>query len=209
MKMGFKLPLAVAILSIAGASSASVTALTVMPIADVLKNHEAVIGYSITGNERNIDKDHTHYAWVTFGVGDNVEFAYGNDLRGQYTLHAKAQLYSGKNCALSIGAMNYTGDGLKCDTFVVGRYDLACCRLHFGYQHDDTDRGIFGTDFPIFGNCTAMLEWKTGPAAVGWASINIPIKQLPGWNLQLGGSVPANRKDGYQHTAIVWYGTKF
>jgi len=210
MKMGFKLPLAVAILAVAGVSGASVTALTVMPIADVLKNHEAVFGYSITGTERNISKDHTHYAWVTFGVGDSVEFAYGNDLRGQYTLHVKAQLYSAKNMAFSIGAMNYTGDGMKADTFAVGRYDLPCgVRLHFGYEHTDTHRGIFGADFACLGTCTGMVEWQTGPHAVGWAGLSIPIKQLPGLNLQIGASVPADRKDGYQHTAMLWYGTKF
>jgi len=209
MKMGFKLPLAMALLAFAGAASASVTALTVMPIADVLKHREVVIGYSISGNERNIDKDHIHYAWTTIGIGDGLEFAYGNDLRGQYTLHAKAQLYSGKNCALSIGAMNFMGDGLQCDTFVVGRYDMPGYRLHAGYQHDTEHRGIFGMDCPIFGNCTLMLEWKTGPSATGWYSVNIPIKQLPGWNIQLGGSVPADHHEGYQHTAILWWGGKF
>ncbi|MBN9502993.1 MAG: hypothetical protein J0H02_14550 [Armatimonadetes bacterium] len=216
MKIGFKLPLAMATLALAGAASASVTALTVIPIADILKHREAVVGYGLTGNERNIDKGYSHYAWTTIGIGDGVEVAYGHDLQSggvlsgtSYTLHIKAQLYEGKNSALSIGASNYTGDGLKCDTFAVGRYDLPFCRLHVGYMHDDEHRMIFGTDFALFGDCTGMLEWISGPHANGWVGFNMPIKQVPGLNLQLGVGVPADRKDGYQHTAIVWYGFKF
>lgn len=209
MKIGFKLPLAMALLAFAGISSASVTALTVIPIADIIGHREVVVGYMAYGNERNIDKKYTHYSYVTVGIGDVAEVAYGDDLNKGQTTHFKVKLFEGKNCMLSCGAINYEGSGVKADTFVAGRYDFKNFRLHVGYMHNDEHRMYFGADFSVLGNCTGMLEWMSGPDAYGWVSMNIPVKQIPGLNLWLGVGIPSDRKtQGYQNTIGLWYGFK-
>lgn len=54
-----------------------------------------------------------------------------------------------------------------------------------------------------------MLEWVTGPDAYGWVSLNVPVKQLPGFNLFFGAGIPSEREtQGYQYTVGFWYGFK-
>ncbi len=211
MKMGLKVPLAMAFLFVASYANAGISALTVIPIADILGHREAVIGYNAYFNERNIDKKVYHYSYVCVGVGDFAEVAYGDSLEKEQTFHIKVKLLEGSNYMVSAGAMNMgEQSGIKADWFVAGRYDIKDLRVHFGYLKDDEERGFVGVDFPIFGNCTGMLEWVTGPGAYGWVSLNVPVKQLPGLNLWLAAGIPSDRKaQGNQSTVGVWYGFKF
>lgn len=209
MKMGFKMPVALAMMMGACYASASITALSAIPVADIIGHREVVVGYNAYGNERKIDKAVTHYSYVCVGIGDFAEVAYGNDLNGDDTLHAKVKLLEGSNYMVSAGVMNYNGKGLEADYFVCGRYDLKNVRLHFGYLKNDEHRAVFGADFSVFGNCTGMVEWTTGPDAYGWVSLNVPVKQLPGLNLWLGAGIPADRDvQGHQWTVGLWYGFK-
>jgi hypothetical protein len=209
MKMGFKMPAALAMMMGACYASAGVTALTAIPIADILGHREAVIGYSAYGNERKIDKSISHYSYVCVGIGDFAEVAISDDLMADQGLHAKVKLLEGSNYMVSAGFSNYSGKGLEADYFVVGRYDLKNVRLHFGYLKNDEHRAFFGADFSVFGNCSASLEWTTGPGAYGWVSLNVPVKQLPGLNLWLGAGIPSEREtQGYQWTVGLWYGFK-
>ncbi len=209
MKTAYKLPVALAFMMVAGHATASITALTFIPVADILGHREVVMGYLAFGNERNIDKKTYHYSYVCVGVGDFAEVAYGDDLEKGQTVHLKVKLLEGSNYAVSAGAMNYEGNGHQADLFVAGRYDLKNLRLHFGYLKDDEHRAFVGADFPVFGNCTGSLEWVTGPGAFGWASLSVPVKQLPGLNLWLGAGIPSDRKvQGYQYTVGFWYGFK-
>jgi hypothetical protein len=209
MKMGLKVPVALAFMMAVCCSKASITALTAIPIADILGHREAVVGYNLYGNERNIDKKIAHFGYVTVGVGDIGEVGYGDDLEKGQTTSFKFKLLEGSNYMVSAGAVNYEGKGIMADYFVAGRYDLKNLRLHFGYLKDDEHRGFVGADFPIFGNCTGMVEWISGPGAYGWVSLNVPVKQLPGLNLWLGAGIPSARKEqGYQYTVGLWYGFK-
>lgn len=209
MKMGLKVPVALAFMMVACYAKASITALTFIPVADILGHREVVVGYLAFGNEKKIDKKIYHYAYTCVGIGDVAEVAYGDDLEKGQTTHFKLKLLEGDNYMLSAGASNYEGSGIMADYFVAGRYDLKNLRLHFGYLKNDEHRAFFGADFPIFGTCTGSLEWMTGPGAYGWASLNIPVKQLPGLNLWLGAGIPSDREvQGYQYTAGFWYGFK-
>ena len=209
MKMGMKAPAALALTLVGGYASASITALTAIPIADILGHREVVVGYLAFGNENRVDKKIYHYGYVTVGIGDFAEVAYGDDLEKGQTTHFKVKLLEGDNYMLSAGAMNYEGKGIQADYFVAGRYDWNNARFHFGYLKNDEHRGFFGVDFPIFGDCTGSLEWITGPGAYGWATLNVPVKQLPGFNLWLGAGIPSDRDaQGLQYTLGFWYGFK-
>ena len=209
MKLGYKLPVALALFTVASLSQASITALTFIPVADILGHREVVVGYLAFGNENKIDKKIYHYSWVCVGIGDFAEVAYGDDLEKGQTTHFKLKLLEGSNYMLSAGVSNYEGRGIQGDYFVAGRYDLSNMRLHFGYLKDSEHHAFFGADFPIFGDCTGSLEWITGPDAYGWASLSVPVKQLPGLNLWLGAGIPSDRKvQGYQYTVGLWYGFK-
>lgn len=209
MKLGLRAPLAIAAASGACLGHASVTALTMIPVADILGHREVTVGYLAFGNEDKIDKKIYHYGWVTVGIGDVAEVAYGDDFEKGQTTHLKFKLLEGDNYMLSVGAMNYEGHGLQTDLFAAGRYDWRNMRFHFGYLKNDTDRGFFGVDFPVLGDCTGSLEWITGPGAYGWASLNVPIKQFPGFNIWLGAGLPSDAKNqGYQYTVGFWYGFK-
>ncbi|MBC8065573.1 MAG: hypothetical protein H7Y17_12130 [Chlorobia bacterium] len=209
MKMGLKVPVALAFMMVACYAKASITALTFIPVADILGHREVVVGYLAFGNEKKIDKKIYHYAYTCVGIGDVVEVAYGDDLEKGQTTHFKLKLLEGDNYMLSAGASNYEGHGVMADYFVAGRYDLHNLRLHFGYLKNDEHRAFFGADFPVFGTCTASLEWMSGPGAYGWASLNIPVKQLPGFNIWLGAGIPSDRESqGYQYTVGFWYGFK-
>lgn len=209
MKMGLKLPVALAFMFVACYAKAGITALTAIPIADILGHREVVVGYNLYGNESRVDKKIYHYGYTCVGIGDVAEIAYGDDFEKGQTTHLKVKLLEGSNYMVSAGATSYEGKGLQADLFAVARYDYKNVRFHFGYLKNDEHRGVFGVDFPIFGNCTGMLEWTTGPGAYGWASLNIPVKQLPGFNLWLGGGIPSDRENqGFQYTVGFWYGFK-
>ena len=209
MKLGFKAPMALAMVAGACITNASVTALTMIPVEDILGHREVTVGYLAFGNEAKIDKKIYHYGWVTVGIGDVAEVAYGDDFEKGQTTHIKFKLLEGDNYMLSVGAMNYEGKGLQADVFAAGRYDWQNFRFHFGYLKNDEHRGFLGVDFPLFGDCTGSLEWITGPGAYGWASLNVPIKQLPGFNLWLGAGLPSDAESqGYQYTFGFWYGFK-
>ena len=209
MKLGWKAPAALAFTLGACMSYASITALTAIPIADILGHREVTVGYLAFGNENKIDKKIYHYGYVTVGIGDVAEVAYGDDFEKGQTLHAKVKLLEGEKYMLSAGAMNYEGKSLTADLFVAGRYDFNNFRLHGGYLKNDEHRAFFGVDFPIFGDSTASLEWISGPGAYGWASLSIPVKQLPGFNLWLGAGIPSEPEtQGYQYTFGFWYGFK-
>jgi hypothetical protein len=210
MKNGLKVPLGMAFVFVAGHAHAGITALTAIPIADILGHREVVIGYNAYFNERNIDRHTSHYAYTCVGIGDIGEVAYGDSLEKEQTVHFKFKLFEGKNFAISAGASNLgEQSGINGDWFVAGRYDLKDLRLHFGYMKDDEQRGFFGADFPVFKTCTGSVEWMTGPGAYGWVSLNVPIKQLPGFNLWLAAGIPSDRKvQGNQSTIGFWYGFK-
>lgn len=209
MKMGFKAPVALAMLMGACYASASITALSAIPVADILGHREVVVSYLAFGNERNVDKAVTHYSYINVGIGDFAEVSFSDDLNADQGVHAKVKLLEGSNYMVSAGFSNYSGRGLEADFFVAGRYDWRNLRFHFGYLKNDEHRGFFGADFPIFGNCTASLEWITGPDSYGWASLNIPVKQLPGLNLWAGVGLPSDRKaQGHQYQVGLWYGFK-
>lgn len=210
MKMGLKMPVALALAMGACYANAGITALTFIPVADVLGHREVVVGYLGFGNERKIDKKIYHYAYTCVGIGDIAEVAYGDSLEKEQTVHAKIKLAEGSNWAISGGAMNLgERQGIEGDWFAVGRYDFKNLRVHAGYLKDDEHRGFFGVDFPVFGTCTGSLEWTTGPGAYGWASLNIPVKQLPGFNLWLGVGLPSDKEvQGVQYTFGFWYGFK-
>lgn len=210
MKMGLKTPVALALVMGACYANAGITALTFIPVADVLGHREVVMGYNAYGNERKIDKKIYHYAYTCVGIGDFAEIAYGDSLEKEQTFHAKIKLLEGEKYGVSAGAMGL-GErrGIEADWFVAGRYDYKNVRLHAGYLKDDEHRAFFGADFPIFGTCTGMLEWTTGPGAYGWVSLNVPVKQLPGFNIWLGAGIPSDREaQGYQYTVGFWYGFK-
>jgi hypothetical protein len=204
------MPVALAFMMVACYAKASITALTAIPIADILGHREVVVGYLGFGNESRLDKRISHYGWTTIGIGDVAEIAYGDDLNKDQTIHAKIKLLEGDNYMVSAGAMNFQGNnGHQADYFIAGRYDLKNMRLHFGYLKNDEDRGFFGVDFPIFGTCTGSVEWITGPDAYGWVSLNVPVKQLPGFNLWLGAGIPSDRENqGWQYTFGAWYSFK-
>ena len=209
MKMGLKAPVALALTMGAAYAAASITALTAIPIADILGHREVVVGYLAFGNENRVDKKIYHYGYTTVGIGDFAEVAYADDFEKGQTTHFKVKLLEGDNYMLSAGAMNYEGKGIMADYFVAGRYDYQNVRFHFGYLKNDEHRGFFGLDFPLFGDWTGMLEWTTGPEAYGWASLNIPVRQLPGFNLWLGAGIPSDRDaQGLQYTVGFWYGFK-
>ncbi len=210
MKIGFRMPVALALVSGACFAKAGISGLALIPIADILGHREVVIGYNAYGNESKIDKKIYHYGYVCVGVGDIAEVAYGDDFEKGQTVHAKFKLLEGDNYMVSAGAMNLgERSGIEADWFVAGRYDYKNVRIHAGYLKDSEHRAFVGVDFPVFGHCTGMLEWVTGPGAYGWVSLDIPVKQLPGLSLFLGAGIPSDREtQGYQYTVGFWYGFK-
>lgn len=193
------------------AASAGPTMLNFIPVADILRHREAAIAYTISGTEKGIDPTVTHAHAITIGLFDRLEVGYDNDFLGSTTLNAKILLLEepvdGK-WALSAGIMNWDLYGYS-EPYLVGRYDLPSCRLHLGAIRDDRWRLIAGVDFPIFGDWTAMLDYKSGPGSYTWFGLSAPIRGVEGLSVWAGVGYPMTRSDGVQWSASLTYVVRF
>jgi hypothetical protein len=186
------------------------TGLASIPIADILGHREALLSYGVFGTEQNVDKRIYHSQGVTVGLFDRVELGYDNDFEGTTELNAKVLLFEDPEeaaWALSVGVMGFT-DG-KGSPYVVGRKDFDSFRLHAGVVRQDGDRLMLGIDGEAFGDCTWMVDYTSGPGAITWAGLDVPISQLDGLSLFAAVGVPHRRSDGVQAQLALYYGIGF
>lgn len=187
------------------------TMLNFIPVADILRHREAMIAYSIYGSEKNIDPTVTHAHAITIGLFDRLEIGYDNDFKGSTTFNAKLLLLEepedGK-WALSAGIMNWDLYGYS-EPYAVARYDLPFCRLHLGAIRDDRWRLIAGVDFPLFGDWSGMIDFKSGPGSYTWFGLSAPIKGIEGLSIWAGVGYPSTRSDGVQWSASLTYVVRF
>lgn len=197
---------------VSACANAYPTALTFMPIANILRHREASLYYAATGNERHISKTYVHGFGAQIGLLDRVELGYDTDFLGNNWWNAKVLIVDDPRgmpgFSLSVGSMNYQ-KGLH-DPYVVAGLDLDFARLHAGaIRVSNVKRAMFGVDFSVLGNCTGMIEHVTGPNSFTWASLNVPIPGVEG--LALMGSVkfPSVKSDGIQHMVTLSYALRF
>jgi hypothetical protein len=203
------LPLACAALAPACAL-AWPTGLASIPIADILGHREALVSYGVFGTEQNVDKRIYHSQGLVVGLFDRLELGYDNDFEGTTELNAKVLLFEDPDeaaWAVSAGVMGFV-DG-KGSPYIVGRHDFRGFRAHAGMLRQDGDRLMLGFDGEAFGDCVWMLDHTTGPGAMTWAGLDVPINAVPG--LWVTGTIgfPHRRSDGIQGSLEVSFGTKF
>lgn len=200
-----------ALLGISTAAYAGPTGCCVIPIADILRHREGIIGYAMSGTERNVDKAIGHGHYLSLGLFDRIEFGYDNDFNGSTVYNAKILLYetpeTGK-MAVAAGIQNWDGHGYS-EPYLVGRYDLPFCRLHFGALKDDRWRMIAGTDFPLFGSCTGAIDFTSGPGSRIWASFSAPIPGIDGLAVTFFGGFPIERSEGVQWSVDISWSFRF
>jgi hypothetical protein len=206
-----RLSLAVGTALLSGSVFASGTGLFLIPIADVLGHREGFAYVGTYGYERGIDPRYYNYNAITVGLFDRVELGFDNDFEGYTTYNVKVQLLDGNsgdpNLRVSTGLANINGK--YSDPYAVATYDLPGFRLHGGlWRIDGVNQGFIGTDFPI-GNLSGSLEYLGGPDGQTWASVFVPIDQVPGLGLNLSVGFPNRKADGVQHSALLFYGFKF
>ncbi len=191
-----KTPLILALIGSATVASASETFLISMPIADVLGQREASAMVYAYGNERQISRG---YAWgqgLELGLGDRIEFGYDNDFLGSTALNGKFQLASAETWAVSVGFNGATFGGPATTHYLVGRIDLANCRLHAGVIRNDRHRLMLGIDGDLGHGWSYMADHISGPGSYTWLGVNAPLGPLC---LTLAAGVPGRREDGVQH----------
>lgn len=187
--------------------NASGTSLYLMPIADILGHREGFAYFGFSGNERNVDKGVYWFHAATVGLFDRIEVGYDNDFLGSTTYNVKLQIFDSPRglpgTALSVGVANANG-GYR-EPYVVGRYDFKGFRLHSGYWNTmGCGRLMVGTDFPV-AKGTGALEYLSGPHGQTWASLYYPIDPIPGLGIVVAVGFPADRADGIQHSALLYY----
>lgn len=187
------------------------TGCIIIPIADILRHREVTYGYSLGGTERNIDKSIWHSHCLTIGLFDRIEVGFDNDFLGTTTYNAKILLWETPETgqmALSAGIQNWDGSSYS-EPYLVGRYDLPFCRVHVGALRDDRWRLIAGVDFPIFGDWTGAIDFRSGPGSQIWAGFSAPIPGIDGLSLDVYGGFPIERSEGIQYSIGVTYFFRF
>ena len=198
-------------LAAASFAGASPTGLYLMPIADILKHMEGFAFAGLQGTEHNISRGYSYFNAVTIGAFNHAEVGYDNDFLGHTTYNAKLQLFESPKqlpgTALSVGITNCTNSHRE--PYIVGRHDFNGFRLHAGYWNTmGCGRFMVGSDFSVFKTCTGSLEFLSGPGSQGWASLFVPINQVPGLGLFVSLGVPSDHHQGLQHAALLYYSFK-
>lgn len=193
---------------LARASQADVTNLCSIPIADILAHREAMLMYTLSGNEKNISGGaYSHALNGVIGLFDRVELGVTTDFLGNTTYGAKVLLFENDRGALSAGAWGY--DRRKADPFLVGRLDFDRVRFHGGVIRDDRHRIMLGFDAEVSRELSVMADWISGPnnyLNVG-ACWNVP--KVPGLCVMPVVGFPSVRGDGITHSLNIFYGIKF
>ncbi len=194
------------LLCAAASSFAGPTGLNVMPIADMLGHREFSIEWFATGTQGI--KRWPNYNAGNMGIGDRLEVGWESDYLGGTALHAKVKLGEWDNgkYVVSGGYMGVSKPASQ--SYIVGRADMGCCNLHLGWLQDGDSRGMFGVDFPVFGDYSIMAEHISGRDGSSWVGITGPIKFLPegfSFTASYGKMNLKGEKDQY----IVWVGYGF
>lgn len=201
--------LAVLMLAASTVVFAGPTGLALMPIADILRHREAVVQQAVTGHEPKYCEHYDHDAAFEVGLINRIEVGFDYDCHRQWTSNLKLQLLNEndlKKGAFSIGTCNFTNG--KGEWYSVGRFDGNGYRLHAGVWNTDELHGMIGLDAP-YRDTTVTLEYIGGTGARYAASWAFNVKQIPGLNIQLIGSMPVKRSDGFDHSAVITYGFRF
>lgn len=200
-----------ALLGLCGSALAGPSGLNSIPTADVLKHREFVLGYCVSGTERNVSKGYAHANYATLGLFDRLEAGYDNDFAGATSLHAKVLLLEDDRrlpgVGLAAGVCNVVGR--NSESYVAARFDAQAARAHLGWwRTGGVSRAFVGVDFAVLGDGTAMLEHISGGNGYSWAGVSVPIKGLPGLSLCVGVGYPNTRADGIQHYGMIQYGCR-
>ncbi|MCH7903967.1 MAG: hypothetical protein IH944_05290 [Armatimonadetes bacterium] len=183
------------------------TGLIIMPIADILGDSEYNFTASFSDYKTPYDSRVYDGARFDFGVLDRFEFGVGRRRDGTTALDAKMLVWEERTegrFAIAAGMMGW--DGGEGTEFLVMRYDHDDYRLHFGGQHDQDDRFLFGIDGRLGAGGTWMLEHATGPDGITWAGFAWQVQDVPGLAISAGIGMPTNDPGSTQYIFGISFG---
>lgn len=200
-----KSTVALGLIAFAKLSQAGPTGLNVMPTADLLRHREFKIAYSVSGNERHIDRSIGHGAGISAGLFDRVEIGIDDDLVGERKGHVKLLLAENDFGAVATGFSSWRGD--KVEPYVVGFAYAGPVRLHLGWwRTQKVDRGLIGIDGELRKGLSAMVEHIAGPNAMTWAGFTYEVPGVKKLALTVSVGFPSVKADGIQHSLGLEYG---
>ncbi len=179
-----------------------------MPIADILRHREVVLGTTLAGTERNIDSRIYHSNSGTVGLWDRLEIGWAHDYEKTTSFSVKALLFENERGAVSAGVMSWRGDAI--DPYVAARLDRGWFRLHLGWiRQEGVSRGMIGFDADLGSGWTLMADHLSGPGSFTWVGFATELPGLAGGSITLGLGIPSRRPDGFQGSFNVSYGFRF
>ena len=147
--------------ALSAGANAQVSALINYPVADVLGHREFQFNHNFTSADSKLTGQYLHSHNYVLGLFDVAEVSGIADFLGSHTFGLKFTPYRSKDEKFAFG---FGWQGLSSDAvshFEYGRYTIGDYNLHFGYQHDDEDRGVFGFDH------TFSEQWGCSAEYVG------------------------------------------
>lgn len=135
-----------AFVALAASGRAQVSALINYPVADVLGHREFQLNQNLTSADSKLSGQYLHSQNYVLGLYDLAEVSGITDFLGSHNFGLKFTPYRSKDEKFAFG---FGWQGLSSDsvsTFQYARYTSGNYNLHFGYQHDDENRGVFGFD---------------------------------------------------------------
>jgi len=198
-----------ALLAVAGISSAGVTALNQIPIADIIGHREAYLTYWAAGTERKISKEIVDGAAFEVGLFDRIELGVDNDFEGNNAYNIKLLLAEdvkeGK-WALSAGYMGVDKDAKEKTPFAAGRWNMnEKLRLHAGWMKTDKNRWFAGADYALNEEWALLVDTVEGKDSYTMIGLYGPLKGLNGMDITLSGGIPHTRSNGYIWAACVGF----
>jgi hypothetical protein len=194
-------------------ATATPTALNVIPIADTLKHREAVLNYTVTGQEAKISKQYAHGNFVQVGLLDKLELGYDNDFNGNTFLNGKLNVMDGdqkflKGVALSVGVTGVKGKNV--DPYVVARKDFGKLRIHGGWWRvAKVNSAIWGADYEVSDAVTLMVDHISGTNNYTYVGLYTDVPAIKGLNIGAAMGFNGNKANGKVHLVSVSYGFRF
>lgn len=193
-------------MAIAAGANAFPTALVSIPVADILKHREVVLGHTLKGFDNKFDGRYSNFTSVTIGLFDRVEVGASTDYLGNNAWSAKALVYESDMGGFSVGLMNAADK--RVDPYAVGRLDFGKLRVHGGIgRFDNLRTGMIGVDYGFSDSIILQADHTGGSGGYTWFAASVLLGE--GFSVQGAYGRPNNSANPDSHFVYVGYGFRF